>query len=233
MWVIGAGPTDYRVCGNVPADQPCRTPGGIWKVNMERWCNCGWQGKENYLEKSPSQCHVVHRDSPGNESWVSTVIFQVMNPLIPWCRASWNDDSYVAIQEIPSLLWNLKVHFRVHNSQSLVPLLSQTHPIHTFPPYFRKIHSDVILSTPRSSEWSLPVRFSDQNTVSISSALSRIIPLTSILILSFCVHLLPARNAGPSDATYLPPPVWWPLISSEPRDLLTQYSCIVGGSIVA
>jgi hypothetical protein len=34
------------------------------------------------------------------------------------------------------------------------------HPVHTFPPYFLKIHSNIILpSTPRSPEWSLPFRY--------------------------------------------------------------------------
>jgi hypothetical protein len=38
-----------------------------------------------------------------------------------------------------------------HNSSPLDPILSQMKPVHTFPPYFRKIHSNVIFpSTPRS-----------------------------------------------------------------------------------
>jgi hypothetical protein len=42
--------------------------------------------------------------------------------------------------------------------------LSQTNPVHTFPSYFPKTHFNIILTTtPRSSEWSLPFRFLDQN----------------------------------------------------------------------
>jgi len=38
-------------------------------------------------------------------------------------------------------------------SPSLVPIVSQMHPVHTFPPYFPTIHSNIILpSTLRSSE---------------------------------------------------------------------------------
>jgi len=42
----------------------------------------------------------------------------------------------------------------------LVSVLSQMNPVHKFPPYFPKIHSNIIiLSTPRSSEWPLLFTF--------------------------------------------------------------------------
>jgi len=41
------------------------------------------------------------------------------------------------------------------------PILSQMNPVHTFPPCFPKIHSNIILpSKLSSSEWSLPFKFS-------------------------------------------------------------------------
>jgi len=45
-------------------------------------------------------------------------------------------DSHSASQENSRLLWNPKVHHRVHSSLQLDPLLSQMNPVHTFPPYF-------------------------------------------------------------------------------------------------
>jgi hypothetical protein len=57
-----------------------------------------------------------------------------------------------AIQEIPPILLNPKVHHRVHNNPPPVPILSQMNPIHISKPYLPKIHPNVILpSTPRSS----------------------------------------------------------------------------------
>jgi len=50
----------------------------------------------------------------------------------------------------------------------MVPILSQMHPFHTFPPFFPKIHSNIILPpTSSSSELSLPFRFFNQYTTSI------------------------------------------------------------------
>jgi len=49
------------------------------------------------------------------------------------------------------------------------PILSQINPFHNFPLCSYKIHSNIVLSsTSRSSEWSLPFGYSDQNFVSVS-----------------------------------------------------------------
>jgi hypothetical protein len=54
---------------------------------------------------------------------------------------SWDVNSHSASLEIPHLLWNLKVHYYVYKSPSLVPVLSQMDPVQSFLPYFPNIHS--------------------------------------------------------------------------------------------
>jgi len=45
---------------------------------------------------------------------------------------------------------------------AMVPILNQMHLVHTLPHYFPKINSNIIRpSMTRSSDWSLPFKFSD------------------------------------------------------------------------
>jgi hypothetical protein len=58
-------------------------------------------------------------------------------------------NSHSASPEIIRLLWNLNVHYRIHNSQPLAPILSQTNSVHMYPKYFPNVHYNKILpSTP-------------------------------------------------------------------------------------
>jgi hypothetical protein len=78
------------------------------------------------------------------EKW-SVNIMQLTNYL----RQSryWEANSHSANQEIPRIWRNPKVYYRVHKEPSLVPILSQMHPVHIVPYYFPKIHSNIIFSS--------------------------------------------------------------------------------------
>ena len=59
---------------------------------------------------------------------------------------SWEANRFTASQEIPRILWNLKVHYRIHNRPPPVPILRQLDPVHTPTSYFLKIHYPLLRS---------------------------------------------------------------------------------------
>jgi len=97
----------------------------------------------------------------------------------PSVEANW----FLATQEIPSILWNPKIHYRIHKCLQPAPFLSQIDPIRAPTSNFLKTHLNIILpSMPGSSKWSLSLRIPHQNPVYTSPLLYMCHMLLSFII---------------------------------------------------
>ena len=79
---------------------------------------------------------------------------------------SWEANWFAASQEIPRILWNPKVHYRIHKGPPPVPILDQPSLGHIPTSHLLEIHPNIIHpSTPKFPQWSLSLRFLHQDPI--------------------------------------------------------------------
>jgi hypothetical protein len=81
---------------------------------------------------------------------------------------SWEAANCAATRELPTILWSRKVHYHVHKSTPLVPILNQINPIHTISSHLSKIHFNIVYPPmPWSFQLSLSFWLSQQYPIRI------------------------------------------------------------------
>jgi hypothetical protein len=69
---------------------------------------------------------------------------------------SWETANCAATPQLPISLWNAKVHYRIHKSPPLLPILNQVNPVHSTSSYLKSIlmlFSHVLVFLVVSSSW--------------------------------------------------------------------------------
>ena len=95
---------------------------------------------------------------------------------------SWEANWFAASQKIPQISRNPKVHYRTHKRPPPVPILGQPNPVHIPTSHLLEIHPNIIhLSTPRSPQWFLSLRFPHKDPIH---------PLTSTIRATCPAHLI-------------------------------------------
>ena len=97
---------------------------------------------------------------------------------------SWEANWFAASQEIPRISRNPKVHYRTHKRPPPVSILGQPKPVHIPTSHLLEIHPNIIhQSTPRSPQWSLSLRFPQQDPIQpLSSPIRATCPAHLILL---------------------------------------------------
>jgi len=74
-------------------------------------------------------------------TYLFTYVLTYSTEQSPYGESNW----FSASKEIPRILWNPKVHYRIHKCPPPVPILNQLDPVHTLTLQFLKIHFNIIL----------------------------------------------------------------------------------------
>jgi hypothetical protein len=113
-----------------------------WKMNWRNESRCLTEEmKAQYLKN-----HLKWPEQSLPLLVIQITVSSLLRILILW-SGGLKDNSPSACQEIPHLLQNPKIDYRIHKSLSLNPILSQTNPVSVLTTLFTNIHFNIASCT--------------------------------------------------------------------------------------
>jgi hypothetical protein len=120
---------------------------GRWTVKSALiYCCLLWLPSQVWLEHAkiskirkliPSSRNLLEKPKDAQSQLANWLTNQQTNSMEQ--SPSWEANSHSANQEIPCLLWNPKVHYRVDKDPPLVPVLSHINSVHNFQLHFSQM----------------------------------------------------------------------------------------------
>jgi hypothetical protein len=102
---------------------------------------CQWLLASRYIDlgrtsRKTRRCPAMYICEPHRKHrFLYRCIYSAVTPLTHGASSSWEAENCGATQELPSILRNPKIYYRVHKRLPLVPILSQIDLVHTIPSY--------------------------------------------------------------------------------------------------
>jgi len=110
---------------------------------------------------------------------------------------SWATNRFSASQEIPHILWDLKVHYDIHKCPPPVPVLRQLDPVHTTTSHFWRMIIHVHVYSSSQEDCLLMLGFSpsvSQPHLLILKHPSKSCSLDIFIIIFRCIHKIPKSD---------------------------------------